>query len=918
MNIPGRNEPRLKQSFDDYDDENILQQRMTKIGYRTDSSSEEQRVALLWALLASYLPEDIKSIEKFFVHHVEYTLARGRGNLTKVGAFQALAMSIRDRLIERFKDTQLYFKEKGCKRVAYMSLEFLLGRSLQNAIVNLGLESNFATAMKNLGFVLEDLYEEEHDAGLGNGGLGRLAACFLDSLATLDYPAWGYGLRYKYGMFYQTIREGAQVEIPDYWLIHGNPWEIERLDVVYPVSFYGYVREDKDKDGKVKFHWEGSQKVMAVAYDTMVPGYDTFNTLNIRLWSAQPSKEFDLDQFNKGDFFKSIEDKQNSEQITSVLYPNDNTPSGKELRLKQQYFLVSATIQDLMRRFKETDRPIEEFPDRIAVQLNDTHPTLGICELMRILTDIEGLEWAQAWDITTKVFAYTNHTVLPEALEKWSVDLLQHLIPRILTIIYAINHEFLKTLQKRWPDDVNKMRSLSIIEEGNPRMVRMAHLAIIGSHSVNGVAAIHSELLKTQTFPDFYEMWPQKFTNMTNGVTPRRWIHHTNPELSMLLSSWLRTQDWVVNLDLLTGLRAFADNPNLHKLWASVKQRRKEKLAAIIEKKCGVKVSTTALFDVQVKRIHEYKRQLLNILYIIHRYHAIKKMAVKERVTVVPRVVIFGGKAAPGYYMAKLIIQLINNVAKVVNADAEIGNLLKVVFIPNYCVSLAEEIIPASDLSQHISTAGMEASGTSNMKFAMNGGLIIGTMDGANIEIRDEIGHENMFIFGALAHEIEDLRSKMRENELPHDPRFVAILKSIEDGEFGEPSIFAPIQSVFSNPHDYYLVSYDFPSYVEAQNAVDKCYQNHAEWTRKSIMSTAGSGTFSSDRTIRQYAQKIWGIEPVRRPGPVAVSMEKLHNMGVVSRDILSPMGSPSSSISLERMTPRQGHAPIRQQGFNL
>lgn len=896
---------RSRESYDEDDeDENVLRSRIKKIGIKKDTNSDEQRSALLWALLASYLPEDVKSIEKYFVHHAEYTLARGRGNINNQGAFKALSLSVRDRLIERFKDTQLYFKEKNVKRVAYLSLEFLIGRSLQNSIVNLGLESNFSQAMKNLGFVLEDLYEEEQDAGLGNGGLGRLAACFLDSMATMDYPAWGYGLRYKYGMFYQTIVDGAQVEIPDYWLMHGNPWEIERLDVVYPVMFYGHVREEVDENGKKKWHWEGAQSVLAVAYDTPIPGYDTFNTLNIRLWNAQPSKEFDLEQFNKGDFFKSIEDKQKSEQITSVLYPNDNTYSGKELRLKQQYFLVSATIQDIMRRFKETRAPISEFPDQVAMQLNDTHPTLGICELIRILLDEEGLEWDQAWDIVNRTFGYTNHTVLPEALEKWSVDLLQNLIPRLLVIIYQINHNFMELILKKWPGDVDRMRRLSIIEEGNPRMVRMAHLAIIASHAVNGVAEIHSGLLRTQTFPDFYALWPEKFMNFTNGVTPRRWIHHTNPELSMLLSTWLRTQDWVINLDLLVGLRPFADNPNLQKLWQSVKLRRKESLAVIIEKKCGIKVDPNALFDVQVKRIHEYKRQLLNILYIIYRYSVIKKMPAAQRRKVVKRVVIFGGKAAPGYYMAKLIIQLINAVAKVVNADEEVGDALKVVFIPNYCVSLAEQIIPASDLSQHISTAGMEASGTSNMKFAMNGCLIIGTLDGANIEIRNEIGHDNMFIFGAKAEEIEDLRTQDRAGEHTVDPRFTSILEMISSGTFGDAKIYDPIMNIFKQGHDYYLLSYDFSSYCEAQSKVDLTYMNPFEWTRKSILSTAGSGLFSSDRTINEYAQQVWGIKPCRRPGPVSVSVERLSHMGVVSRDVT--MGaSPSSAISLERMTPK-------------
>jgi len=906
MDIPRRG--LYKGRDDDYDDEQFLSTKIAKIGITKESSREDQKVALLWALLASYLPEDVKSIEKFFVHHVEYTLAKGRGNLSQVGAYRALALSVRDRLIERWKDTQLYFREKNCKRVAYMSLEFLLGRSLQNAIVNLGLEDNFGQAMKNLGYVLEDLYDEEQDAGLGNGGLGRLAACFLDSLATMDYPAWGYGLRYKYGMFYQKIENGKQIEFPDYWLIHGNPWEVERLDIVYPVDFYGNLRDEEDpKTGKKKVIWEPKERVLAVAYDTPIPGYATYNTLNVRLWSAQPAKEFDLEHFNKGDFFKSIHDKQNSEQITAVLYPNDNTYSGKELRLKQQYFLVCATIQDLVRRFKETKLEIRQFPELIAIQLNDTHPTLGVVELMRQLIDFEGLSWEEAWDICGRTFAYTNHTVLPEALEKWSVDLLAHLLPRHMRIIYDINHYFLLEIEKKWPGDDDKLRTMSVIEEGTPRMVRMANLAIIACHHVNGVAQIHSDLLKTTVFSDFHQLWPQKFLNMTNGVTPRRWVQQANPELSMLISGWLRTQNWVVNLDLLAGLRMFADNPSLQKQWAMVKLHNKEKLANYVEKTLGIKISTDALFDTQVKRIHEYKRQLLNILYIIYRYKSILKMNAEEKKKVVPRVVFFGGKAAPGYFMAKLIIQLINHVAEVVNNDANIGDLLKIVFIPNYCVSLAEIIVPASELSQHISTAGMEASGTSNMKFAMNGCLIIGTLDGANVEIKDEIGEENIFIFGAKADEINGLRKQVREGTYKTNPVFNDILETIESGIFGSKSIFEPILNSLRHGNDHYLLAVDFPSYLEAQIEVDKTYKNQSAWLRKSIMSTAGCGKFSSDRTIKQYANQIWQIKPVRRPGPVSVSVERLGTLGLYTEDLISPSSSPSNIISLERMTPSMG-----------
>jgi len=907
MDIPKKSRTaRSVMNFDDEEEEhNVLQKNMSRMGINTAATKDEQKAAVLWALLASYLPEDVKSIEKFFVHHVEYSLARGRGNLTKFGAARALSLSVRDRLIERYKDTQLYFKDKGVKRVAYLSLEYLLGRLLQNSIVNLGLEDNFSQAMKNLGYVLEDLYEQENDPGLGNGGLGRLAACFLDSLATLDLPAWGYGLRYKYGMFYQEIKNGCQVEIPDYWLSHGNPWEIERFDIQYPVHFFGHIKEETDLDGNVKVVWTPGEKVLAVAFDTPIPGYETYNTLNIRLWSAQPSKEFDLDFFNKGDFFKSIEAKQSSEQITSVLYPNDNTYSGKVLRLKQQYFLVSATIQDLLRRFKESGKKWRELPTMIAIQLNDTHPTLAVCELIRLLMDQENLKWAEVWEIVTNTFAYTNHTVLPEALEKWSVELIEQLLPRHMRIIYDINHHFLVEVGKKWPGDVDKLRRVSVIEEGSPRMVRMANLAIIASHAVNGVAEIHSMLLQQDVFPDFVELWPQKFTNVTNGVTPRRWIHQANPQLSLLLSGWLRTNNWISNLDLIANLRMFVDNSTFQKQWIIMKQSNKERLVHWVKKKLGIVIHTHALFDAQIKRIHEYKRQLMNILYIIYRYQTIKNMTPEEKKKVVPRVVFFAGKAAPGYYMAKMIIQLINAVGAVVNADKSVGDLLKVVFIPNYCVSLAEIIIPASDLSQHISTAGTEASGTSNMKFAMNGCLIIGTLDGANIEIRKEIGEDNMFIFGAKAHEVNDLKKKVREQAIVVDPRFTEVLNLIESGAFGAPDTFAPILNSVRHGNDHYLLGVDFPSYIVAQNKVDSTYRNQSEWIRKSMLSTAGCGKFSSDRTIMEYAQKIWNIRPCRRPGPVSVSVERFGTLGLVSKDVIpSPSTSPTSAISLERMTP--------------
>jgi len=701
-------------------------------------------------------------------------------------------------------------------------------------------------------------------------------------------------------MFYQRILEKKQCEFPDFWLVHGNPWEVERQDVTFQVHFGGKVVDYVDELGRPRCKWASAETVQAVAFDTPVPGYETYNVLNIRLWSARPSVEFDLNQFNKGDFFKSVEDKQNSEQITSVLYPNDHTTQGKELRLKQQYFLVSATLQDIMRRYKETRRPISDFHTMVAVQLNDTHPTLAIVELMRILLDYEGLTWQEAWEITVKTFGYTNHTVLPEALEKWSVSMMEKLLPRHLRLIFDVNHRFMEQIQKVWPGDVHKMRTMSIIEEGTVRMVRMANLAIIGSHAVNGVAAIHTEILKNSTFPDFYALWPKKFFNMTNGVTPRRWMVQSNPELSMLISGWLRTTNWKYNLEMLANLQQFASNTNFQKQWAAVKMNCKLKLASYVEKKLGIKLNPKALFDTQVKRIHEYKRQLMNIIYVIHRYETIKKMTPEERTKVVPRAIFFGGKAAPGYYLAKLVIQLINEVAEVINTDKDIGDILKVIFIPNYCVSLAEVIVPASELSQHISTAGMEASGTSNMKFAMNGCLIIGTLDGANVEIAQEIGNENIFIFGAKADEINGLRKQVREESLPVDPRFTAVLDSIEKGNYGDAKEYQPILEALRGGNDYYLLGYDFPSYLEAQHKVDETYKNPGEWLKMSINSTSHSGYFSSDRTIKQYAENIWNIRPVRRPGPIPVSIERLGTLGIVDTGMLSPSEQNADILSKE------------------
>jgi starch phosphorylase len=851
---------------------NTLKRNMSTTGLPVliDAPAEK-----LFGLKKTFLPNDQETIQKNIIDHVEYTLARTKHNFDSFAAYQATAYSVRDRLIEKWNETQQYYTEKDAKRIYYLSLEFLMGRSLQNTVSNMGIKDDFGTALMELGYSLEDAYEQEKDAALGNGGLGRLAACFMDSLASLNYPAWGYGLRYNYGMFEQGIYDGYQTELPDYWLVNGNPWEIERIDVQYMIRFYGQVVTTTLYDGTQKFSWEGGEIVRAVAYDNPVPGYKTGNINNIRLWSSKPHKEFDLQMFNEGNYFSAVEFKQRSENITSVLYPNDNTYVGKELRLKQQYFFVAATLCDVIRRYKKTHPDNWTlFPEKVAIQLNDTHPSIAIVELLRKLIDEEGLKWDDAYPIVEKTFAYTNHTILPEALEVWPLSLMENLLPRHVQIIYIINHLFLtKVVEKRWPNDTARMNKLSIIEEGYEKKVRMAHLAIVVSHCVNGVAKMHTEIVKHVTFADFYALWPDKFQNKTNGVTPRRWVLQTNPSLSEVITKRLGTDNWTTDLELLSGLNKYVDDADLHKEILAAKRINKVRLANYIRDVCGVEVPVDALFDVHIKRIHEYKRQLLNILHVIHRYLAIKALTPRERIeTVVPRVVIFAGKAAPGYAMAKRHIKLINSVADVVNSDPDIGRFLKVVFIPNYNVSSAQLIVPAADINQQISTAGTEASGTSNMKFAINGSLIIGTMDGANVEIAECIGEQNMFIFGLRAEAVDKTRAAMSAGEIKTDPRLKAVFEAIESGVFGSPEALVPvIQALFNN--DRYLVIADFPSYADAQKEVDRVWLDQDEWVRRSIRNTAGNGMFSSDRSIHQYAKEIWNATPC----PVPVSDKRLY-----------------------------------------
>ncbi|KAI2469883.1 glycosyltransferase family 35 protein [Annulohypoxylon bovei var. microspora] len=802
--------------------------------------------------------------EKEVVRHVETTLARSMFNCDESAAYSATSLAFRDRLTKEWNKTQQRQTFTDSKRVYYLSLEFLMGRALDNAMLNVGAKSTAKEGLSELGFRIEDIIGQEHDAALGNGGLGRLAACFLDSLASLNFPAWGYGLRYRYGIFKQEIIDGYQVEVPDYWLDF-NPWEFPRHDVTVDIQFYGNVRKSQDENGKTVAFWEGGEIVTAVAYDVPIPGYDTPSTNNLRLWSSKAaSGEFDFQKFNNGEYESSVADQQRAETISAVLYPNDNLDRGKELRLKQQYFWVSASLYDIVRRFKKANRAWSEFPDQVAIQLNDTHPTLAIVELQRILIDVEGLEWDEAWRIVTSTFGYTNHTVLPEALEKWPVALVQQLLPRHLQIIYDINLFFLQTVEKKFPNDRDMLRRVSIIEESQPKMVRMAFLAVVGSHKVNGVAELHSDLIQTTIFKDFVTIFgADKFTNVTNGITPRRWLHQANPRLSELISSKTGGYGFLKDLTLLNKLEEFVDDKAFRKEWAEIKYANKVRLAKYIKDTMNITVNPSSLFDIQVKRIHEYKRQQLNIFGVIYRYLKLKGLSPEERKKQLPRVSIFGGKAAPGYWMAKQIIHLVNSVGSVVNNDPDIGDLLKVVFLEDYNVSKAEMITPASDLSEHISTAGTEASGTSNMKFVLNGGLIIGTCDGANIEITREIGQENIFLFGTLSEDVEDLRHAHTYGTHAVDAGLNKVFDAIQNGTFGDSNDFNALVSAVRDHGDYYLVSDDFQSYLDTQNMVDEEYRNQNEWVSKCIRSVARMGFFSSDRCINEYAEGIWNVEPL-------------------------------------------------------
>eukprot|EP00268_Persea_americana_P030906 TRINITY_DN2999_c1_g1_i2.p1 TRINITY_DN2999_c1_g1~~TRINITY_DN2999_c1_g1_i2.p1 ORF type:complete len:966 (-),score=177.85 TRINITY_DN2999_c1_g1_i2:2406-5303(-) len=785
-----------------------------RAGLLPESGERRGKAERLFRLMDGFRRNDPVSLQKDILDHVEFTVARSRFNFDDFEAYQALSHSIRDRLIERWHDTQQYFKRKDPKRLYFLSLEFLMGRSLSNSVINLGIRDNCADALNQLGFEFEVVAEQEGDGALGNGGLARLSACQMDSLATMDFPAWGYGLRYQYGLFRQVIFDGFQYEQPDYWLNFGNPWEIERVHVSYAVKFYGNVEEELLNGEKCKV-WVPGEMVEAVAYDNPIPGYGTRNTINLRLWAAKPSDQHDMESFNTGDYINAVINRQGAETISSVLYPDDRSYQGKELRLKQQYFFVSASLQDIIRRFKDSHSNFDEFPDKVALQLNDTHPSLAIPEVMRILVDEEHLEWSRAWGIVCKLFSLTSHTVLPEGLEKVPVDLLGSLLPRHLQIIYDINFFFMEDLKKHFGLDYDRLSRMSIVEEGAVKSIRMANLSIVCCHTVNGVSRVHLELLKTRVFKDFYELWPQKFQFKTNGVTQRRWIVVSNPSLCSLISKWLGTEAWIRDVDLLLGLREHAANADLQQEWNMVRRVNKMRLAEYIETMSGIKVSPDAMFDVQTKRIHEYKRQLLNLLGIIHRYDCIKNMNMNERRKVVPRVCIIGGKAAPGYEIAKKIIKLCHAVGEKINNDSDVGDLLKLVFIPDYNVSVAELVIPGSDLSQHISTAGHEPSGTGSMKFLMNGCLLLATADGSTIEIIEEIGEDNMFTFGAKVHEVPALREK--GSALTAPLQFARVVRMVRDGYFGFKDYFKSLCDALDGNGDFYLLGHDFGSYLEAQ-----------------------------------------------------------------------------------------------------
>jgi len=806
---------------------------------------------------------NVESVKQGLIAMVAQSVGKDPAFATKQDWFYALGFMLRGLLSQRYiKTTRSQFINDP-RRVYYLSMEYLPGRSLIKNLLDLDLLDITREALGELGQDLDELETIEHDPALGNGGLGRLAACFLDSMVTHHYPGIGYGIRYDFGLFSQSIENGRQVEHPDNWLRHGNPWEFRRPDTVYPVDFYGRVITTRDAKGNETARWTDTENVIAIAYDMPVSGYHNGSVTNLRLWTARATDDFDLRYFNQGDYIKSVEDKTNSETLSKILYPDDSNLTGQELRLKQEYFFVSASLQDIFARFLRRHDSLEQLPEKTVIQLNDTHPTLGIPEMMRLLIDVHGYDWDTAWDMTSRTFAYTNHTLLPEALERWPIGMLRSVLPRHLQIIYRINAEFLKSVETAFPGNMNKIRNLSLVDDSS-HTIRMAHLAIVGSYRVNGVAALHTELLRNRVFPDFDKMYPGKFINVTNGITPRRWLLQSNPGLSQLISERIG-DGWPSELTQLSGLAEFADDAAFQKRFRAIKKANKKHLCAMIHDCMGLRLDPSAMFDVQIKRIHEYKRQLLNVLHIVTRYNRIRD----GQWGGVPRVVVFAGKAAPSYYMAKKIIHLINDIAETVNNDPAVGNRLKVAFIPDYRVSVAQTIIPGSDLSEQISTAGMEASGTGNMKLALNGALTIGTLDGANIEIKDAVGEDNIFIFGLLAEEVHRLK---HEGYQPFgyynaNPELKRALDMIGKGHFTpkDPGHYRSIYDSLLHGGDHFLVLADYESYIACQDRVDELYKDQTAWTAMSIRNVAAMGSFSSDRAIHEYASKIWDVEPLKR-----------------------------------------------------
>jgi glycogen phosphorylase len=805
---------------------------------------------------------DPVTVERAVLDHLRFTRMKDLNSATKLDVYHAVAHAVRDRLVERWIQTQRAYNDGNVKRVYYLSAEYLIGRLLSNNLISLGLYEQAQKGLRGYGLDLTELLEEETDPGLGNGGLGRLAACFLDSMATMQLPGYGYGIRYEYGIFDQRIENGWQVERGDNWLRFGNPWEVERHEYTVPVGFGGRVEDRLGSSNRHEAHWVPGEIVLGLPFDTPIAGYGNNTVNNLRLWSARATRQFNFTVFNDGDYRRAVEEKAIGESISKVLYPNDDSEVGKELRLRQQYFFTCCSIHDIIRRFKRQESTFDTFPDRVAIQLNDTHPAVAVAELMRVLIDIEHLPWERAWELTQRCIAFTNHTLLPEALEVWSASLFGRLLPRHLQLIYEINHRFLRQVQLHWPNDEDRRRRMSIIGEEPQKHVRMAHLAVVGSHSVNGVAALHSELLRKQLMADFADLWPERFNNKTNGVTPRRWLLQCNPRLATAITRRIG-QGWVTDLDQLARLAPLANDAGFRVEMRDIKAQNKRELAEIIWQRNQVRVDPDSIFDVQVKRLHEYKRQLLNCLHIVSLYQGLKQ---EPRQPQPSRTFILGGKAAPGYRMAKLHIKLINSIAETVNMDPDLAGRLKVVYLANYSVSLAERIFPASDVSEQISLAGKEASGTGNMKFAMNGALTIGTLDGANIEIRDAVGYDNFFLFGLRTDQVAAKRAEGYEpaEYIEKSAPLREAIELIASGFFtpGDPSCFQPIIDDLWN-RDQYMVCADYDEYAATQLRIAEVYRDPEDWTRRVIANLAGVGRFSSDRTIAEYNRDIWHVKPV-------------------------------------------------------